>query len=308
MNNVRQPFDPSLLPASQTLRKANNNAEKPFLDLSANRNRRLGTNFRRYNGKATSLTAEQFKPPTFHSQRQNISINSSNKNPSTSQPTNNFAQILSKQNAVASSSTISDSCFNDAGETEVSRADCFTPHSMSQNWFNEDPHQDEMGDNDVSRRSQSARVVYERNAEGSKQTRLCFKPVETPARKANMHPRALNQMNRRVDSSIERTPIIRPMPMHSSRTTPLPQDMSWLDMQKAYRHSIMQQYNFDPSQEGLYYHGQKISGHIVDRELRAQAAAADTKPKSSSSAAQARSAAPSSTRSSPHPASTSCTR
>ena len=278
MNNVRQPLDPSLPSTSKPLREVNTNAKKPFQDHSANRARRLGTNFRRHNGKTTSLTAGQFKPPTFHSRNQISSINSSDKIASTSQPTKTFAHITPTQNAVASSSTIPDNCYNDTGEAGLSQTNYFTPRSPSQDWFSEEPQQDGTEDNGVNQRPKNARVVYERNAKGNKQTKLCFRPIEIPARKVNSQLKISNQIDRRVDISNERIPMPRPTPMPFSRSTPLPQNTTWMSMPMAYRPSGMQQYNFDPSQEGIYYHGQKITSHVVDRELRTQSAAVSTPP------------------------------
>lgn len=262
----REIFHPQ---ASLSLSDFNNLADESFQGFSARRKRPDPIDFRRQNGQATNFTAKRFKPPIPHPQRLLSSDDLRHQSSSSSQPMFNLVESLSRQDGVASSSTISDQSYNDLEENRLSQTKLFTPSLNSQNVFREENRQDAIDDENVIQRPQNARVALKKNA-WSNQTQLCFRPVKPPPNEQISQSRASNHINKRHDPSMARTSLPRPLPPNGYR--PLQQNMQWHNMPMSSHPSRMQHYGYGPLQQGTYYHGQFVPTHIVEQELRSQAA------------------------------------
>lgn len=264
--NPHEIFHPQ---ASPTLSEFNNFADKSFQGFAARRKRPDPIDFGRQNGQATNFTAKRFKPPIPHPQRLLSSDDLRHQSSSSSQPIFNFVENSSRQDGVASSSTISDQSYNVPEENISSQTKHFTPSSNSQNVFREENRQHALDDENVIQRPQNVRVALKKNG-WSNQTQLCFRPVKPPPNEQISQSRASNQINRRYDPSTARKPLSRPLLPNEYR--PLQQNIQWHNMPMSSHPPRMQHYGYGPLQQGTYYHGQFVPTHIVEQELRSRAA------------------------------------
>ncbi|PWN32867.1 uncharacterized protein FA14DRAFT_78907 [Meira miltonrushii] len=217
------------------------------------------------------------RPPLSQPQRPSFSHQSGYQNLSNLQPKFAFTNDTPRQNAFASSSSISDNSCNDPRDTMRHQSNRYASQPSPQNSFMEEPHQEEAEDDGIYQRPQNARVGLKKNT-WTNQTQLCFRPVKPPAKRESSQPRATNQINRRYDPSppVARTPMPRPMQPYGY--APMQQNTAWMIRPMPYPPSRMQQPSYSPPQQSVYYHGQMVPNHIVEQELRARAAESSTAP------------------------------